>query len=180
MLTIGFPAGASGKESACQSRRCKRCKFDPWVRKIPWRRVPQPTPVLLPGEFYGQRSLVGCRVGHQWNNLAHTCLLSSQELSLLFLDRTFLSLPTYITCTNLSFFVHARWVAKSCLTLCNSLDSSLPGSCVHGISQAKILESVAFSFFRGSSQACLLHELLSPAWTPVSCNSRQIIYHWAT
>ena len=32
--------------------------FDPWVRKIPWRRKWQPTPVFLPGEFHGQRSLV--------------------------------------------------------------------------------------------------------------------------
>ena len=33
--------------------------FDPWVGKIPWRRAWQPTPVLLPGESHGQRSLVG-------------------------------------------------------------------------------------------------------------------------
>ena len=32
--------------------------FDPWLRKIPWRRAWQPTLVFLPGEFYGQRSLV--------------------------------------------------------------------------------------------------------------------------
>ena len=34
-------------------------KFDPWVRKIPWRREWQPTPVLLPGQSHGQRSLAG-------------------------------------------------------------------------------------------------------------------------
>ena len=33
--------------------------FDPWVGKIPWRRQWQPTPVLLPEEFHGQRSLAG-------------------------------------------------------------------------------------------------------------------------
>ena len=33
--------------------------FDPWIGKIPWRRAWQPTPVFLPGEFHGQRSLVG-------------------------------------------------------------------------------------------------------------------------
>ena len=32
----------------------------PWVRKIPWRRAWQSTPVFLPGEFHGQRSLAGC------------------------------------------------------------------------------------------------------------------------
>ena len=54
-----FPGGANGKESTCQGRRCKRLRYDPWVRKIPWRRKWQPTPVFLPGKFYGQRSLAG-------------------------------------------------------------------------------------------------------------------------
>ena len=39
--------------------QCRRLGFDPWVGKIPWRRKWQPTPVFLPGEFHGQRSLVG-------------------------------------------------------------------------------------------------------------------------
>ena len=55
----GFPGGTSGKEPACQCRRRKRYRFDPWVGKIPWRRAQQPTPVFLPGEYPGQRSLVG-------------------------------------------------------------------------------------------------------------------------
>jgi len=55
----GFPGGASGKEPDCQCRRHNRCAFHPWVRKIPWRRAWQSTPVLLPGESHGQRSLVG-------------------------------------------------------------------------------------------------------------------------
>ena len=46
------------------------CRFSPWIRKIPWRRKCQPTPVFLPGESHGQRSLAGyspqnCRrIGH--------------------------------------------------------------------------------------------------------------------
>ena len=47
------------KEPACQCRRQKRCGFNPWVGKIPWRRKWQPTPGFLPGEFHGQRSLTG-------------------------------------------------------------------------------------------------------------------------
>ena len=39
--------------------QCRRLGFDPWVRKIPWRREWQPTPEFLSGEFYGQGSLVG-------------------------------------------------------------------------------------------------------------------------
>jgi len=55
----GFPDGASGKEPASQCRKCKGWGFDPWVGKIPWRRAWQPTPVFLPGESQGHRSLVG-------------------------------------------------------------------------------------------------------------------------
>ena len=57
-----FPGGASGKESACNAGDPGSI---PWVRKIPWQRAWQPTPVFLPGESKGQRSLVGCRLlGH--------------------------------------------------------------------------------------------------------------------
>ena len=42
------------KEFACQ---CRRLRFNPWVRKIPWSRKWQPTPVFLPRKFHGQRSL---------------------------------------------------------------------------------------------------------------------------
>ena len=48
-----FPGGASGKESAFQCMRCKRCGL------IPWRRKWQAPPVFLPGEAHGERSLVG-------------------------------------------------------------------------------------------------------------------------
>jgi len=44
---------------ACPCRRCKRCGFDAWVRKIPWRKAWQPTTIFLPGESHGQKSLGG-------------------------------------------------------------------------------------------------------------------------
>jgi len=47
-----------GKNSL-SSAEDMRLKFNPWVRKIPWRRAWQPTPVFLPGKSHGQRSLVG-------------------------------------------------------------------------------------------------------------------------
>ena len=52
-ITLGFPAGTSGKEPNCQCRRHKRHRFDPWIRKIPWRRAWQPTPVFWPRESHG-------------------------------------------------------------------------------------------------------------------------------
>ena len=57
---MGFPGGASGKEPTSQNRRGKRRRIDPYVRKIPWRRTGQPTPVFLPTESHGQRSRAGC------------------------------------------------------------------------------------------------------------------------
>ena len=56
----------SSKESSCQFKRLRRHRFYPWVRKISWRKAWQPTPLFLPGESHGQRSLVeyspwGCK-----------------------------------------------------------------------------------------------------------------------
>ena len=59
-----FPGGTSGKEPACQCRRLMRGGFDLWVGKIPWRRKWQPTPVFLPREFHGPRSLAGSWAAH--------------------------------------------------------------------------------------------------------------------
>ena len=53
---LSFPGSLDGKESAFNAGDL--CS-DPWVGKIPWRREWLPTPVLLPGKFNGQRSLVG-------------------------------------------------------------------------------------------------------------------------
>ena len=71
--------------------------------------------------------------------------------------------------------MHACLSAQSCLTLCNPMDRSPPGSSVHGIFQARIWYWVAISFSRGSSQP--------RDWTGISCVScigRQILYCWAT
>ena len=70
---------------------------------------------------------------------------------------------------------HVHFAAQSCLTLCDPLDCSPPGSSIHGILQARILEWVATSSSRGSSQP--------RDQTHVSCVSstgRWMLYHWAT
>ena len=73
-----------------------------------------------------------------------------------------------------SVFLHLLYclVTQSCLTLCNPVDCIPPGSSLHGISQARILEWVAISSSRGPSR--------SRAQTQVSCIGRQILYQWAT
>ena len=68
LVLLGFPGGS--EVNVCL--QCGRPGFDPWIGKIPWRRKWQRTPVFLPGESHGQRSLVGYsptrsqRVGHDW------------------------------------------------------------------------------------------------------------------
>ena len=52
---MGFSGGSVGKESACSARDV----FDPWIRKIPWRRKWHSTLIFLPGESHGQRNLAG-------------------------------------------------------------------------------------------------------------------------
>ena len=56
--TGGFPGG-TGVKNLSAVQRHKKGEFDPWFRKIPWRRKWQITPVFLPGESHGQRSLAG-------------------------------------------------------------------------------------------------------------------------
>ena len=56
MISMVFPGDSDSKEFFLQ---CGTPGFDPWVRKIPWSRKWQTTPVFLPGEFHGQRSLAG-------------------------------------------------------------------------------------------------------------------------
>ena len=53
---MGFHGGSVSKESTCQ---CRKHRFNSWVRKIPWKRRWQPTPVFLSGKPHGQRSLAG-------------------------------------------------------------------------------------------------------------------------
>ena len=73
-LIFRLPRLLSGERIHLQCRRHGRYRFDPWVRKIPWSRKRQPTPVFLPGESHGHRSLAdpwGHRVGHDWALSTH-------------------------------------------------------------------------------------------------------------
>jgi len=73
---LGFPGGSDGKESGCNAGD---------LGLIPWRSAWQPTPVFLPGELYGQRSLVscsplGCKESDMtgWPSTQHVCTVQSR------------------------------------------------------------------------------------------------------
>ena len=78
MLRNGLPQWLNGKKSPCNAGD-ERHGFNPWVRKMPWRRAWQPTPVFLPRELHGQRKLMGYRPwGHKvGTRTEHTCNATS-------------------------------------------------------------------------------------------------------
>ena len=139
----GLPWWLSVKESACNAGdhlQCRRCRLDLWVGRITWRRKWQPTAVFLPGKFHGQRSQVGYTV-HGVTRVRHDLVTKPSPL-------------IYILCQQPVFSArisHVCSVTHSRLTFYDPMDCSPPGSSVHGIFQAKILEWVAISSSRGSS-----------------------------
>ena len=75
-----FPGGINGKESSCQCKRHRRHRFNLWVRKVPGGGGNGNTPVFLPEESQGQRSLMGYRPwGHEESDrteqLTHNIIL---------------------------------------------------------------------------------------------------------
>ena len=168
-------------------RRLKRYKFNPWVGKIPWSRKWQPTAIFSPGKFHGQRSLAGyslwgCEVKHLLRTPKNYWVYKNPCPNL-----TKWSWRTYLVFYWLLgvlcfFFFFFFWstgrfeseseIAQSPPTLCNLMACSPPVSSVHGILQARILEWVAISFSRGSSQPRY--------WTQVSCSAGRCFNLWAT
>ena len=77
-----------------------------------------------------------------------------------------------ISCLIVNINASCYLVAQLCLILYDPMDCSSPGSSVHWVSQARILEWVAISFSMGSSRP--------RDWTHISCTGRWLLYHWAT
>ena len=149
-LKYSFPNGSVVKNLPEMQETCRRCGFDPWVRKILCRKKWQPAPVLLPGKSNGQRSLAD---DSPWDHKESdtTERLNNKFAKLLF-----------------SRSSHVR-------LSCDPVDCSRPGSSVHWISQARILEWVAISSSRGFSWPRDRTHVFC-----VSCIVRWILYHWAT
>ena len=73
--------------------QCRKLGFNPWVRKIPWRRECQPTPVFLPGQFHGQRSLAGyCPWSHKESNMTEWLTQHNIRFKLPFIGKLKISL----------------------------------------------------------------------------------------
>ena len=166
-----------------------------------WRRKWQPTPVFLPGESQGQRSLVGCRLwgrtesdtteetqhlvncdkGPWLTNSRRICKFIPIKVLLL---KEFLMHPGRAAQPRAERLLSRFWVMRlpvcpqSCPTLCIPTKCSPPGSSARGILQARTQLWAASPFSRGfyppRDGTCVF------CTSCVSCPGRQILYHWAT
>ena len=83
--------------------------FNPWVRKIPWRRKQQPTPVFLPRKFHGQRSLAG---NSSWSckesdTSQHACMHLFPPLPPFSIDYTYIYVCVCVYIYIFKFFLNA-------------------------------------------------------------------------
>ena len=163
--------------------QCRRHRFDPWVEKCPWRRKRQPTPVFLPGESLGQRSLMGYNpwgpkespmteqlklslfTGKQWGKKGHVTSVMTWHMG------------TYSVCRR----VHTDASMCACMLSCSVVSDSFQlhglqpsGSSAHGASQAGALERAAVSSSTGSSRPRGRPSL------PQLPRCRHILYHWTS
>ena len=101
LTSMGFLGDTSGRESACQGRKCRRLGFHPWVGMRPWRRKWLPTPEFLSRESHGQRSLASYSPwGHKESDM------SEHVFTALHLPSTYGSdFPAYFMTGNFVFFI---------------------------------------------------------------------------
>ena len=174
-VAILFTTVKIWKEPKCPSRdkRIKKMcvciyiythEFDPWIRKISWRRR-KPTLEFLLEKSHLQRSLSGYSPkGHkesdmnEWLNM-HACTHTHTHTHTHTYNATLLSHLKRMKIFHLQQFI--RWMnlkgicfmhAHLCPNLCDPMGCGPPGFSLHGILQARILELVAISYCRGFSQ----------------------------
>ena len=148
--------GGSGAHWAGSGRGCRS--------SLPWARTPGPHSHL-------SRTALSCEswsvvtINQRWKISVGILDVSKSDPAILQLHEawfsnhpvTYVSSPYIVGLTNCCCCL----VAKSCLTLCNPMDCRLPGSSIHGIFQARILEWVTISFFREGIKIKLTWQVIS-------------------
>ena len=157
-----LPGGARGKECLTRQEMQETRVQSLGQGKIPWNRKSQPEPIFLSRKSHGQRNLAGYSLCGQRESDNDSAAEQASRASTLepdfinsypalatnqwdgFGQRHNFTVPQFLSCVVLR--------AQSHPTLCDPMDCSPLGSSVHGIFQARILEQVALSYARGSSQ----------------------------
>ena len=142
----------SGKETAYQSTKLRRCQFNPQVGKIIRRRKWQPTPVFLPGESHGQRSLVG------YNSCSHK---ESDTTEHPCMDDNYQLLSSWCFWSIYQF----SSVAQSWPTLCDPMDSIMP-SFLSITNSLSLLKLMSIKSVMPSNHHILCRPLLLPSMFP--------------
>ena len=132
MAFLGLSQWLISEKKICLQWR--RCRFDPYVRKIPCRRAQLPTPA--------DRGA--------WRPIVHGVAQSQTQLKQSSVHTHMASLPGL--CLVYVVVVVVVQLLSLIQLFCNPMDCSPPGSSIHGISQARILKWVTILFSRGSSQ----------------------------
>ena len=169
---MGFPVGSDSKQSACNIRDLGST---PGLGRSPGGGQGNPFRYSCLENPQGQRSLVGYSSwGHKKSDTTewlrthkmgikrHRAKKETEETQVRFQGNLKMQQHTW----------HWNEVAQSCPTLCDPMDCSPPGSSIHGIFRARVLEWVAISFSRGSSRP--------RDWTQVSCIAGIHFTVWAT
>ena len=135
--------------------------FDPWVGKIPWRRKGQPTPVILaweipctegPGADYSPRSREESEATEHTRKLKGLRRNAGQWFLYLKGGRGFACWRKDTISDSMKQPAHmCVFIRFRRVRFCDPVDCNRPGSSVHGILQARILDWVAMPFSRGSS-----------------------------
>ena len=162
-------------------------------REDPWRRKWQPTPIFLPREFHGQRSLAGC------NPWRHKQLDTTEQFHLPIIKRviwqmklSFTNLPRvnqtvrmqiqicftlkpcfYYSITSFSQFSS---VTQSCPTLCDPMDCTMPGLPVHH----QFLEFTQTHVYWASDAIQPSHPLSSPSPPALNLSQHQGLFKWVS
>ena len=171
MLTLGFPGGSEVKASACNAGDLGSI---PELGRSPGEGNSNPLQYsclenpMDGGAWWATVQRVA-KSRTRLSDFTFTFMLTLHFHYLLFSEYLIFTLLTSMLQYFIMLYVCVCWVVQSCLTLCDPLDCSPPGSSVQGIFQARILEWVAISSSRGS--------FWSRNQTCFSCIGRWILYH---
>ena len=151
----------------CRSHR--RHGFNPWARKIFWRKAWQPTPVFLPAEPHGQKSLAGYS---PWGCKESDRVRQTNTFTIFyyFFTSSMFYIVFIIIYFSDSIIIHyvLCLVSQLCSTLCDLMDCGPPRSSVHGDSPGKNTGVGCHAFLQGISQA--------QGSNPGLLHCRQILY----
>ena len=177
---MGLPRWHIGQEFSCQCRKCKRCGFDFGLTKHLCFHFQSHFQILLsvfcfPLYFFIHTFSVS-------SNFSVLCICTCYAFAHAIPSTSKIFLSYFSSWLNNYFFNHHLFLhmpvcvlsTQLCLILCGRKDCSPPGSPVHGIIQARILERVAVS----SSRSSLPRD--QTRISCISCTGRQILYHCAT